>query len=76
MKRFQQLLEGEEVISDDRLNIIAEVLRDREPSERWLSLNEIATMKMLRKLRPEGLTEFERSKIWHDLSGAGGNSAG
>ncbi len=46
---------GSEPITPDRLRIISEVVRDKRPEERWLAINEIAAVRMLRELRPSGL---------------------
>jgi hypothetical protein len=54
-------------LSEEHLRIARELLRDRYPGERWLSPHEVATISMIRSLRPEfitgGLTDEELDKV-------------
>jgi len=43
--------------------MLEEVVGARSPRRRWLALPEIATMELIRELRPEGLTADDRQMI-------------
>lgn len=44
-------------LSDDQVAIIREVARDSHPRERWLEVGEVAAVKSIRRLRPQGMTQ-------------------
>ena len=68
MKQIAPLVASLDEVSPDRLAIIAEVIRDSCPSERWLKVPEISAVKVLRRLRPEGLTQFDQEAVHTALS--------
>lgn len=68
MKQIAPLVASLDEVSPDRLAIIAEVIRDSCPSERWLKVPEISAVKVLRRLRPEGLTQFDQEAVHAALS--------
>ena len=62
LRQIVPLLAGSDELTSDRIAILAEVIRDPKPEERWLKVSEIAVIKDLRRLRPNGLTQLD-----HDL---------
>ena len=68
-KQVAPLLASIEVLSPERLAIIAEVILDPSPAERWLAVGEVAAVKGLRRLRPLGLTQMDQEEVNAVLSG-------
>ena len=59
LAQLEAVLVGGEEFLPDVLRIIAEVVRDRKPEERWLAISEVPAVRELRKLRPAGLDEID-----------------
>lgn len=59
LAQLEAVLVGGDAFPPDVLRIIAEVVRDRKPDERWLAIGEVAAVRELRKLRPAGLDEMD-----------------
>lgn len=72
-KQVAPLLASIEELAPDRLAIIAEVIGDPHPGERWLAVREVAAVKLLRQLRPQGLSQLDREDIRGALSGNPGS---
>lgn len=60
-------------LSEERLNIVRDVLTDRDPSRRWLTLNELPLVEDLRDkfpvLRSKGIAPAARVQLLRGLKG-------
>ena len=60
-------------LSEERLNIVRDVLTDRDPSRRWLTLNELPLVEDLRDkfpmLRSKGIAPPVRAQLLRGLKG-------
>lgn len=59
---------GRAELDEERLAIMREMVRDTNPGERWLRLEEIALVNDIRRLRPTGVGDLERAMVWELLS--------
>ena len=67
-KQLAPMLASIKELSPERLEIIADVIRDPNPAERWLAFREVATVRDLRRLRPLGLSRFDQEVVYAVLS--------
>lgn len=58
-------------LPDDLLNLIKECVADKDPRSRWLSLDELPVVALIRQLRPtfrsQGLTQADQKKVLEAL---------
>lgn len=62
-KQVAPLLSSIDELSSERLAIITEVILDPSPAERWLAVSEVAAVKILRRLRPQGLSQMDQEDL-------------
>ena len=75
LEQLEAVLVGGDAFPSDVLRIIAEVVRDRKPEERWLAISEVAVVRELRNLRPAGLDHVDLRLIRESLERRPSNSA-
>ena len=71
-RQLAPMLASIKELSSERLAIITEVISDPSPAERWLAVREVAAVKILRRFRPEGLTQLDQEDLRAMLGGDNG----